>query len=159
MNISEYLLMVVGAASAGIIADVVNSSLSRRVKGLEKYIKFGVTLCVASCMVLPLLNITKSDGWLLFETVPYGEYIYNDTMYNENYILERECEDKLFDEILIQTGINPISISIQIETEENKPVIKKAEVVLRKEDMQNLEIIQEAVVAALGTEAEVIAEK
>ena len=99
MNVSEYLLMVVGASSAGIIADIVNSSVSNRIRGLEKYIKFGVTLCIASCMVIPLMNITKGDEWLELKTTPYNEYTNNDAVYSENYILERECEEELFNEI------------------------------------------------------------
>lgn len=159
MNVSEYLLMVVGASSAGIIADIVNSSVSNRIRGLEKYIKFGVTLCIASCMVIPLMNITKGDEWLELKTTPYNEYTNNDAVYSENYILERECEEELFNEIFKKTGITSVSISIQIEREENKPIIKKAEVILRKDDVGSLEIVKDVAQAALGTEVEVITEE
>lgn len=151
MNISDYLMTVTGAAFSAIAADIVSEAFMKGKNGLEKYIRFGITVCVASCMLLPLtgtFDIIKDSLGNMEYALESG---YDDSEENTMYILEKECEEKLSEIIYSETGIKPVCISIKITTEDGNPDKVQAAVTLALCDADKSEEIKRISDAALGT--------
>lgn len=155
MDFSGYLLTVAGSAALGIIADIFTDAFSQEKKGIDKYIKFGITLCIVSCMLLPLIGFFGNDdaGSLIPDI---SENFTQGTSYDDGlYILERECEEKLSEKIYLETGIKVLSISIEMKTEDNTPKIDSAVITLSAADGDKIQIVEETAYKAIGTKAEV----
>lgn len=157
MDLNEYLMTVVIASSLGIVADILNSSLSQRWKGMERYIKFGITVCVASCMVIPFLKAVNGGEIISDEEIRAEYDMRNVNVDDSLYILEKECGDKLCEKIIAVTGINPVSVSIEMKMKDDIPVIDKALIILPKDCGKNDEVA-EVVGNALGTEKYTVTE-
>ena len=156
MGFSNYLLTVTLAALAAVVADVVNSAVSKRTKGLEKYIKFGITLCVVSCMIMPLLKLSFSD----IKIIP--DAVQTDAANSDNdslYILERECEGALSEELISKTGIKPVEVIIEMKWDNDCPEIVKALIVLPKGCDDHKNTVDMETEKALGLKAEIIMEE
>lgn len=159
MGFSNYLLTVVGAAITAVAADVVNSSVSKKTKGLEKYIKFGIVLCVVSCMVLPLVKLFDTGVQLIPDMVITDTENTTSTENDSLYILERECEEALVEELIAKTGIKPVSVSIEMKWDKDCPVIEKALVILPKGCDDDKNTVAQETEKALGAKAEIITEE
>ena len=159
MGFSNYLLTVVGAVLTAVVADIINSSVSKKAKGVEKYIKFGIILCVLSVLVLPLVRLFGDAPELIPKTqiTDAGNtgIIENDSL----YILEKECENALEEELIAKTGIKPVSVSIEMKWGNDCPVIEKALIIIPKGSDENKSMVAEEAEKALGLKAEIITEE
>lgn len=151
MKINEYLLGIVCAASLGTVADIVNDSFLSHRKNVMKYIRLGITLCVTACIIFPLTESIKSNVTFDFN---YKTELpsYAKTNVESNYVLKRECEYKISEKIFEETGIKPLSVSINIKTEAEKTFVSEARIVLKEESAEYAEAIKNIANKALGAE-------
>lgn len=153
MKINEYLLGIVCAASLGTIADIVNDSFLSHRKNVVKYIRLGITLCVAACIIFPLTETERIKSNDTFDFYYKTELpSYEKTNVESNYVLKRECEYKIFEKIFEETGIKPLSVSIKIKTEAEKTYVSEAKIVLKEESAEYAEMIKNIANKALGVE-------
>ncbi len=155
MTINDYLTTIAAASALGIVADIINDAFLKKNRGIEKYIKFGITICIASSIILPLLGIWNVGS---IDLSASGEY---QTAYNENtddglYILEAECESGLTDAIITETSAVPLSVEIEMALNDDVPILTCAKVVLEKSDYDKKELVEKTALEAIGTPAEVI---
>lgn len=150
MNFSEYLITVAGGAALGIVADIFTEAFSGRRRGVEKYINFGITVCIVSCMLLPLTKLF-GKGYEIFPQNTFSD-AYGATSASDDslYILERECEEKLSEKIQLEAGINVSGICIEMKKEGDNPVIESAVIELFPEDSGKLSLVEEIASVALG---------
>lgn len=155
MDISGYFLTVVGSAALGIAADILTDAFSKGKHGIEKYIKFGVSMCIASCMLLPLIRLFATNTNISFDKYftkgSESTYAENDSL----YILEYECEEKLAEKIYTEIGIKAADISIEMEMQSDIPNIIGAEITLSSCDADKSSAVIEAARNALGTNTEI----
>lgn len=148
-------MTVAGAACAGIVADIVKDAFCIRGKGIEKYIRFGITLCITCVIVLPFTKAFKNIGTAFAYFPGYSGEAY-ECESDSLYILEKECEEKLKNEITSQIGIVPADITVEMVLSDNIPHIIKAVVTVFPEDAEELETIKQISFKALGREAETL---
>ncbi len=155
MDFSGYLLTVASSAALGIIADIFTDTFSQGKKGIDKYIKFGITLCIVSCMLFPLIGLFGNGDVASFVPDISGSFAENASYSDGLYILERECEEKLSEKIYMETGIKVLSIRIEMKTEDNTPKIDSAEIILCAADGDKIRVVEEMAYKAIGTKADV----
>ena len=156
MEIKEYLMTVASAASAGICADILNDAFCSRRKGMEKYIKFGITVCIVGVMVIPIVKLVLKTDVDFTENYPdFAENIC-DTEKDSMYILERECAENLETVIKEKTGIVPCEIRIEMTYQNEVPSITRTVIVLDKSDAAFCENVKQISHEALGVSADVL---
>ncbi len=157
MNIKEYLFTIVATSALGIIADIA-------VKGgkqgsVEKYVRLAVTLCVLSCIIMPISQI-KLDNSIFDEN---GYLVKNnpEIEINELYIAEKESEGRLSLYIYQKYGIKPVSVSIDmiLRKEENLPELKEINIVLENKEKEEYRRISEELSNELKTKVSVKGEE
>jgi len=95
--LEEYLVNVAGAAALGVIADLIVPHISKRRPGMERTVKFGIAVCIASCVILPIL---KPFSYGEITAISFKNHDkYQSSKEDELYILERECEMELSEKI------------------------------------------------------------
>ena len=149
MDIHGYMSDVLTAASLGIAGDLIMGMLSEKNPGLQRYIKTGIALCVASCIVIPVTG--KNISSFPDEDIFYGRYIEKEAeVGNSMYILEKECEGKICDEVFGVTGIKALDVCVCIAEEEGIPVVKSVIVTIGKENAEKCGVVEETVKKAVG---------
>ncbi len=155
MDLSGYLLTVAGGAAFGIIADILTDAFSKSKRGTDKYINFGVTLCIASIMILPPLRLFGGGADIDFERYFTQGTESTHTTSDSLYILERECEEKLSEKLYTDLGIKVTDISIEIEMRDGTPYVLNAAIVLSPSEEEKKTTVLECARTALGPNAEI----
>lgn len=154
MNISEYLMTVVSASVIAVISDLICRSYGKSGKGIEKYVKLAVSICVLACVLLPGVKNVELGN---LNVALNEKYTANEQ--ESIFVLEKETEENLKEYIFSKTGIKPKAVSINIELKPGGYIeIKDATVEILQGDSASTEQIKEAATEGLGMEVDVIYE-
>ncbi len=156
MNFGGYLISVVSASALGILADLVTASYGKSGKSIGKYVKLATTLCILACILMPAIKSIDYDE--LFDKAQLEMQSASDVKEADSlYILRLECEEKASEYIFSKTGIKPISVSIEMELQEEscEPIITEARVIISESDADAFDDVRLLAQWALGTEVEV----
>lgn len=152
----EYLFTIVCVAVVDLLTYFISCSASN--SSFDRYIKIALKICMLSVIIYPIVGSEGLDN-ILNEVDTEERYI-DETVLSENslYILEKECEEKLCEDIFQKTGIKVTNVSIQIERKEadNGIRIKTAKIIMPKKCEGRNEELKKIVTEALKYEAEII---
>lgn len=155
-GVNEYLVSVVAAAGLGVVSDIICTSYGKSSKGVEKFVKLAVTLCMLGFIIIPAIRSADYAELIgsLEVTEASGKVNEDDVLYK----LEYECEQRAAEYIFEKTGIKPIKAVIDIKSEGQAPYIDEAEIILEAKYKEQDDAVRQAALEALGVEVNVVYE-
>ena len=153
-EIKEYLIAITICCIVGGLADIITSSFSEKYPDIEKVVSLGITLCIISVILIPVLNKPWQD--IIEKELAEYEYDVDNGKTDSSEFLEIEIEMMTKEYILKKTGINPIYVGIEIEVNENNVAVKDAEVKLEKDSSYCEQNVITAGREALGIDVRIV---
>lgn len=153
-EIKEYLIVITVCSVVAAIADIITSSMSEKHPDIARTVSLGLTLCILSAILLPMLKkpleYAEEDNATVFDCE------IESTETDRARFLEKEVELATKDYIFKKTGIKPSSVGIEIVAKDNGIEIIDAEIALEKECSDYEQSVIVAAQEAIGRDVRII---